>query len=83
MHQVIQVTRLSKRAVSSVLQHSRTMSAAPAAPSSIYDIEVKDAMGKVQPLGDLVRGKAFLVVNTASGCGYTRKFESHFAASAA
>ena len=39
-----------------------------------YDFTVKDIMGKDVPLSDY-RGKVLLVVNTATGCGFTPQYE--------
>jgi glutathione peroxidase len=41
--------------------------------STIYDFEARQIDGKTVPL-DQFKGKAMLVVNTASACGYTPQF---------
>jgi len=41
---------------------------------AIFDIECRDAMGKGHTFGEYARGKVTLVVNTASGCGFTPQF---------
>ena len=42
--------------------------------STIYDFTVKDRTGKEVNLGEY-RGKVLLVVNTATGCGFTPHYE--------
>ncbi|RCH54711.1 glutathione peroxidase [Mucilaginibacter hurinus] len=44
-----------------------------AAPSSVYDFKLKDIDGKGFSLAKY-RGKKILIVNTASGCGYTKQY---------
>jgi glutathione peroxidase len=46
-----------------------------ASSRSIYDIKVKSINGKEQSLSDY-KGKVLLIVNTASGCGFTPQFKS-------
>ena len=41
---------------------------------SIYDYKVKARKGATLDLGDL-RGKVLLIVNTATGCGFTPQYE--------
>ncbi|MBI2768336.1 MAG: glutathione peroxidase [Burkholderiales bacterium] len=41
--------------------------------STIYDFEAKQIDGKTVPLGNF-KGKALLIVNTASACGFTPQF---------
>jgi glutathione peroxidase len=41
---------------------------------NIYDLEVKDKDGKVVSMEDY-RGKVLLIVNTATGCGFTPQYE--------
>ena len=41
---------------------------------SIYDFTVKDATGADVALSDY-RGKVLLVVNTATGCGFTPQYD--------
>lgn len=41
---------------------------------SLYDLTVKNLMGKDAPLSEY-KGKVALVVNTASECGYTPQYE--------
>ena len=41
---------------------------------SIYDYSVKNAEGKDLPLGQY-QGKVLLIVNTATGCGFTPHYE--------
>ncbi|MBN8887016.1 MAG: glutathione peroxidase [Rudaea sp.] len=41
--------------------------------SSIYDFSAKDIDGKEQPLG-AYKGKAMLIVNVASKCGFTPQY---------
>jgi len=38
----------------------------------LYDIPVRDIMGKEKPIGETIRGKVTLVVNVASKCGCVR-----------
>ncbi|MBQ9180682.1 glutathione peroxidase [Candidatus Saccharibacteria bacterium] len=42
--------------------------------TSIYDFKVKTRSGADFPLSDL-KGKALLIVNTATGCGFTPQYE--------
>jgi len=41
---------------------------------SIYDLNVKDASGSEVSLADY-KGKVLLIVNTATGCGFTPQYE--------
>lgn len=41
---------------------------------SIYDFTVKDAKGAIVNLSDY-KGKVLLIVNTATGCGFTPQYE--------
>lgn len=41
---------------------------------SIYDYGVKDGNGKVVSMSDY-KGKVLLIVNTATGCGFTPQYE--------
>ena len=41
---------------------------------SIYDLTVKDAKGNDVSLNDY-RGKVLLIVNTATGCGFTPQYD--------
>lgn len=41
---------------------------------AIYDFKVKDAKGNEVSLGDY-KGKVLLIVNTATGCGFTPQYE--------
>lgn len=41
---------------------------------SVYDFVMKDAMGNDVSLADY-RGKVLLIVNTATGCGFTPQYE--------
>ncbi len=41
---------------------------------SIYDFKVKDAKGEEVSLSDY-KGKVLLIVNTATGCGFTPQYE--------
>ena len=41
---------------------------------SIYDFKVKKRNSEEYPLGDL-KGKVMLIVNTATGCGFTPQYE--------
>ena len=45
------------------------------AQSGIYDITVKDAEGKEVLLKEY-EGKTLLIVNTATGCGFTPQYEA-------
>ncbi len=42
--------------------------------SSIYDFKVKTRKGEEQPIADF-KGKVLLIVNTATGCGFTPQYE--------
>ncbi len=42
--------------------------------ATVYDFTVKDAMGNDVSLGDYA-GKVLLIVNTATGCGFTPHYE--------
>ena len=42
--------------------------------SSVYDFTVKDRMGNEVNLGDY-KGKVLLIVNTATGCGFTPHYD--------
>ena len=42
---------------------------------TIYDYSVKDTAGKEISLGDF-RGRVLLIVNTATGCGFTPQYET-------
>ena len=41
---------------------------------SVYDYKVKDAKGNMVDLSDY-KGKVLLIVNTATGCGFTPQYE--------
>ena len=41
---------------------------------TVYDFKVKDARGETVDLADY-RGKVLLIVNTATGCGFTPQYE--------
>ena len=41
---------------------------------SIYDFKVKDAQGAEVDLADY-KGKVLLIVNTATGCGFTPQYD--------
>lgn len=41
---------------------------------NIYDFKVRDAKGVEVPMGDF-KGKVLLIVNTATGCGFTPQYE--------
>ena len=41
---------------------------------SLYDISVKDRAGADVSLSDY-KGKVLLIVNTATGCGFTPQYE--------
>ncbi len=43
-------------------------------PQSLYDFTMKTIDGKDQSLGDF-KGKALLIVNVASRCGFTKQYE--------
>jgi glutathione peroxidase len=49
--------------------------AASGAPMSVYDFQVKSIDGKDVSLSQY-KGKALLIVNTASKCGYTPQYKS-------
>jgi glutathione peroxidase len=53
---------------------SSTQKAQAMAPTSLYDITVKDIHGKDVSLSSY-KGKALLIVNVASECGYTPQYE--------
>ena len=40
----------------------------------IYDFKVRDAKGEVVPMTEY-KGKVLLIVNTATGCGFTPQYE--------
>lgn len=42
--------------------------------NSIYDFTMKDVDGNMIPLSDY-KGKVLLIVNTATGCGFTPQYE--------
>ena len=50
-----------------------TLAAPSGAPMSVYDFKVKTIDGKDASLADY-KGKALLIVNTASQCGYTPQY---------
>jgi glutathione peroxidase len=50
-----------------------TETAAPGAPMSVYDFKVKTIDGQETSLAQY-KGKALLIVNTASQCGYTPQY---------
>ena len=41
---------------------------------NIYDFKVRDAKGVEVPMADF-KGKVLLIVNTATGCGFTPQYE--------
>lgn len=41
---------------------------------NLYDYKVKDLAGKDKSIGDY-KGKVLLIVNTATGCGFTPQYE--------
>lgn len=41
---------------------------------NLYDFQVKDANGNIVSM-DTYRGKVLLIVNTATGCGFTPQYE--------
>ncbi len=41
---------------------------------SIYDYKVKDAKGEIVDMADY-KGKVLLIVNTATGCGFTPQYD--------
>ena len=41
---------------------------------NIYDFEVKNADGQMVSLSEF-KGKVMLIVNTATGCGFTPQYE--------
>ena len=42
--------------------------------NNVYDYSVKDRMGNVVSLADY-KGKVLLIVNTATGCGFTPHYD--------
>lgn len=42
--------------------------------SKIYDFEIKTRKGEDKPMSDF-KGKVLLIVNTATGCGFTPQYE--------
>ena len=41
---------------------------------AIYEYKVRDAKGRSVPMAEY-RGKVLLIVNTATGCGFTPQYE--------
>lgn len=42
--------------------------------ASIYDFKIKNRQGEEKPMADY-KGKVLLIVNTATGCGFTPQYE--------
>ncbi|MDU5269290.1 MAG: redoxin domain-containing protein, partial [Varibaculum cambriense] len=43
--------------------------------ATVYDFEVKDRQGQLVKL-ETYKGKVILIVNTATGCGFTPQYEA-------
>lgn len=54
---------------------SALFAAAPASAQTVYDFEAKRISGKNEKLS-AYQGKVLLIVNTASGCGFTPQYAS-------
>ena len=60
--------------IASFLLLFASFASAQEAPAGLLAVPVKDIDGKATTLGAVKGGKAWLVVNVASQCGYTRQY---------
>ena len=60
--------------IASVLLLLASFASAEEPPAGLLSVPVQDIDGKAMTLGSVKGGKAWLVVNVASRCGYTRQY---------